>query len=73
MERKNTVMDLPEPVFRKFWISMLSGAMLKTGKGFRMDSPRRVPPKGAAKYRGERRSDKPGTTKLSRALLAGAR
>jgi hypothetical protein len=67
----NEVHGMPEPVFRRFWISMIAGAMLKSGKGFRMDSPRRVPPKGAAKYRGERRSDKPGTSKVSRALLAG--
>ena len=58
-----------ETEFRKIWIHILSMAMLKTGKGFRMDSPKRRQPKGASKWRGERRSDKVGTTKLSRQLL----
>lgn len=67
----NTVMGMPESKFRQMWITMLSGAMLKTGKGFRMDSPKRKPPKGAAQFRGERRKDKQGifgSTKLARRL-----
>lgn len=60
---------LDEAQFRKIWIHILSMAMLKTGKGFRMDSPKRRPPQGASRWRGERRSDKVGTTKLSRQLL----
>ena len=64
----NTVMGIPERQFRTMWVSMLSQAMLKTGKGFRMDSPKRTPPRGAAQWRGERRADKAGTTKLSRVL-----
>lgn len=67
-----TVNGIPEPRFREFWISMLAGAMLKTGKGFRADSAKRQPRPGAARWRGERREDKAGTTKLARALLAGA-
>ena len=67
----NTVFGQPEPVFRKAWIHILSRAMLQSGKGFRMDSPRRVPPKGASGWRGERRADKVGTTKLSRRLMTG--
>jgi hypothetical protein len=62
---------LNEREFCQTWISLLSGAMLKTGKGFRMDSPRRVPPRGASQWRGERRADKVGTTKLSRRLMTG--
>ena len=58
-----------EKLFRQMWIHTLSMAMMKTGKGFRMDSPNRRQPKGAAKWRGERRDDKVGTTKLSRQLL----
>lgn len=58
----NTVLDQPEQLFRKRWISLLSGAMLISGKGFRVDSPKR-------RIRGDRRLDKPGTTKLSRRLL----
>ena len=64
----NTVAGMPERKFCQVWISMLSGAMLRTGKGFRMDSPNRRPPQGASRWRGERRADKVGTTKLSRAL-----
>lgn len=64
----NTVMGLPEPKFRQAWITILSQTMLRTGKGFRVDSPNRKPPAGAAQWRGERRADKPGTSKLSRRL-----
>lgn len=60
----NTVGGHPEPQFRAAWIHMLSRAMLTTGRGFRMDSPNRKPPKGASKWRGERRPDKDGTKLL---------
>lgn len=69
----NTVMGFPEPKFRVAWISILSQAMLKSGRGFRVDSPNRKPRPGAAQWHGERRADKEGTSKLSRRLLATAR
>jgi hypothetical protein len=69
----NTVFGFPERTFRAAWITILSQTMLRTGKGFRVDSPGRRPPQGAAEWRGERRADKVGTTKLSRRLMAGAR
>lgn len=59
----NTVLGQPEPLFRKAWIHILSRAMLKSGKGFRLDPIRRT--------RDDRRPDKIGTTKLSRRLMAG--
>lgn len=65
------VMGMPESKFRQMWVQMLSAAMLKTGKGFRMDSPKRKPPKGASGWQGERRADKQGvfgSTKLARRL-----
>ena len=68
----NTVAGMPERKFCQVWISMLSGAMLKTGRGFRVDPVTRRQPAGAAMWRGERRADKVGTTKLSRALMSGA-
>jgi hypothetical protein len=68
----NTVMGFPEPAFRTAWIAILSRAMLKSGKGFRTDTPNHRPPQGAAQWRGERRSDKEGTTKLQRRLMGGA-
>lgn len=67
--RVNTVLEQPEPVFRRGWIQLLSGAMLISGKGFRVDSPNRKPKKGVSRWHGERRADKVGTTKLSRRLL----
>lgn len=63
---------ITEEQFRAAWIHMLSRAMLKSGKGFRVDSPHRKPRPGASRWHGERRADKVGTTKLSRALM-GAR
>ena len=66
----NTVAGMPEQKFRTIWISMLSAAMLKTGRGFRVDPAKRRQPAGAAMWRGERRADKVGTTKLSRGLMA---
>jgi hypothetical protein len=60
-----------EKRLRQIWIHTLSAAMLKSGKGFRMDSPKRRPPQGGARWRGERRADKVGTTKLSRRLMSG--
>lgn len=73
--RGNTVLGQPERLFSQAWITILSRAMLKSGKGFRMDSPKRTPPKGADHYRGERRADKLETgrrTKLERRLLKPA-
>lgn len=70
VEDKRTV---TEEQFRAAWISILSRAMLKSGKGFRVDSPNRKPRPGATQWHGERRSDKPGTTKLERRLLAATR
>lgn len=64
--------QLNEAEFRKIWIHILSLAMVKTGKGFRMDSPHRKPRPGAARWYGERRADKVGTTKLSRYLMENA-
>lgn len=58
-----------EDIFNRWWVRTISAAMLKSGKGFRLDSPRRTPRPGAARWYGERRADKPGTSKLSRALL----
>lgn len=69
----NTVFGQSERLFRQVWISTLAATMLKSGKGFRMDSPCRRQPKGAAKWRGERRADKVGTTKLERRLMTGVR
>jgi hypothetical protein len=77
LEEFNEAAPAPKPPvftelqFRQAWISMLSMAMIRTGKGFRLDSPKRNPPKGASRWRGERRADKIGTTKLSRQLLTG--
>jgi hypothetical protein len=64
---------ITERQFCQLWISTLSQAMLRSGRGFRMDTPKRRQPKGAAKWRGERRADKVGTTKLERALMARAK
>lgn len=66
----NTVMDIPEREFRMAWIAMLSQAMLRSGRGFRVDTPKRRQPKGAAMWRGARRADKVGTSKTQRALQA---
>lgn len=65
--------SITERQFCQLWVHTLSAAMLRSGKGFRLDSPKRNPRPGAARWRGERREDKPGTTKLSRRLLQGAR
>lgn len=64
----NTVHGMPETEFRKMWVSMLWQAMTKTGRGYRRYTLKNQPPKGASGWRGERRSDKQGTTKLSRFL-----
>jgi putative SOS response-associated peptidase YedK len=42
----------------KLWSTWLRDAMLRSGKGYRKPVTRNVPPKGAAKWRGERRLDK---------------
>jgi hypothetical protein len=59
---------ISEREFCQAWVTLLSHTMLKTGKGFRVDSPLRRPSKGASHWRGERRADKEHTTKLSRRL-----
>lgn len=64
---------ITEEQFRAAWISTLSRAMLTGGRGFRVDTPKRRQPAGAAQWRGERRADKVGTSKLERRLLAAAR
>jgi hypothetical protein len=64
---------ITERQFCQLWISTLSQAMLRSGRGFRVDTPKRRQPKGAAKWRGERRADKVGTTKLERSLMARAK
>ena len=69
--KSNTVMGHPELVFRTAWIEVLWKAMAKTGKGYHWPTMRRLPPKGAAHWREERRADKPGTTKVSRRLMLG--
>jgi hypothetical protein len=71
----NTVLGQPERLFAQAWVVILSRAMLKSGKGFRMDSPNRKPKKGASGWHGERRADKLETgrrTKLERRLLKPA-
>jgi hypothetical protein len=60
---------IPETEFRAYWISMLWKAMAKTGRGYRRFTLKNRPPAGAAEWRGERRADKEGTTKLSRSLM----
>lgn len=57
--------------FARAWVTILSRAMLLSGKGFRMDSPKRRPPQGASRWRGERRADKVGMSKTARGLLSG--
>jgi hypothetical protein len=49
---------MKEIEFRAFWVSMLWHAMRTTGKGYHRPAMRRVPPKGASHWRGERRADK---------------
>ena len=66
---KNTVAGIPEPVFRGHWVSMLWKAMWKTGHGYPRTTTKNRPPRGASRWRGERRADKVGTTKLSRRLM----
>lgn len=55
--------------FAQIWIEMLWRAMSATGKGYRYWTLKNQPPEGASRWRGERRADKVGTTKLSRSLL----
>lgn len=62
----NAVNGIPEKTFRAYWVSMLWQAMGKTGNGYRRPSTKNRPPQGASRWRGERRIDKPGTTKTSR-------
>lgn len=70
-ETGNTVLGQPERLFRQAWITLLSRAMVMSGKGFRLDSPNRKPSKGVSGWHGERRADKVGTTKLQRRLMTG--
>lgn len=65
----NTVLGMAEPLFRELWVSRLWLAMAAKAKGYRMHTLKNRPPVGAAKWRGERRKDKVGTTKLSRRLM----
>ena len=64
----NTVMGMPEKKFREMWLATLWQAMSKTGKGYPHSTLKNRPPEGAAGWRGERRGDKVGTTKLGRRL-----
>lgn len=64
----NTVLGMPEPAFREIWLSKLWQAMAKTGRGYRRFTTKNQPPAGASRWRGERRADKPGTSKVSRTL-----
>jgi hypothetical protein len=64
----NTVMGMPEHEFRAVWISKLWQAMAKMSRGYRKQTLKNQPPAGAAAWRGERRKDKVGTSKLSRRL-----
>jgi hypothetical protein len=63
------VRGVPEKEFRAVWIAMLWHAMAKTGKGYRRHTLKNRPPAGASHWRGERRADKVGTTKLSRRMV----
>ena len=67
----NTVLGVSEQVFREVWISRLWQAMAKTGRGYRHWTLKSLPPKGASRWRGERRPDKAGTTKVSRFVAKG--
>lgn len=67
-EAANTVLNRPEQLFRLEWISMLWRAMRVTGNGYHRPTMKNKPPAGAAGWRGERRADKVGTTKLTRRL-----
>ena len=40
------------------WVPLLWSAMTATGNGYRRDTLKNRPPKGASKWRGERRKDK---------------
>jgi hypothetical protein len=64
----NTVLGRPEQLFRMEWISLLWRTMQKTGNGYHRPTLKNQPPAGASHWRGERRADKVGTTKLTRRL-----
>lgn len=64
----NTVMGIPEREFAAMWVANLWMTMTRTAKGYHHPTLKNLPPRGAAKWRGERRTDKAGTTKLSRRL-----
>lgn len=68
----STVNGMPERTFCAHWVSWLWQAMAARGKGYRQDSLKNRPPKGASRWRGPRRADKVGTTKLERRLLRSA-
>lgn len=59
----NTVLGVPEPEYRRAWVSMLWMAMLKRGKGYRRSSLKRtgrpefIP--GEWNWKVDRRGDKP--------------
>jgi hypothetical protein len=69
----NTVMGQPESGFRAMWVSMLWKAMAAKGEGYPRSTLKNQPPAGAAGWRGERRGDKVGTTKLLRRLAQKVR
>ena len=65
----NTVMGVPEPEFRAMWVSKLWQAMAGKGEGYARGTLKNLPPRGASGWRGDRRPDKIGTTKLGRRLM----
>lgn len=71
---KNTVMGASEREFTRLWTALLWNAMAKTGRGYRRYTLKNQPPKGASRWRGERRSDKVGdrATKIGRRLMKPA-
>lgn len=66
--KPNTVLGIPEPEFRKGWVAVLWQAMAKTGRGYRRHTLKNQPLAGASHWRGERRADKVGTSKIERRL-----
>jgi hypothetical protein len=63
------LMDFPLELLaqrKDLWVAVLRHAMMRTQRGFRKPTLVNRPPQGAARWRGVRRADKPGTTKLSR-------
>lgn len=63
-------MKYTERDFCAVWVSLLWRAMAKLGRGYHRQTLKNQPPKGASRWRGERRPDKVGfyATKLGRRL-----